>query len=49
MQTALRTLRQMGVLIEQDGCITPFAERQHLVGKAKFDEMERKYAHSSVA
>ena len=49
MQTALRTLRERGVLIEQDGCIAPFAERQRLVGKAKFDEMERKYAHSSVA
>jgi len=49
MQTALRTLRERGVLIEQDGCIAPFAERQRLVGKEKFDEMERKYAHSSVA
>jgi 2-methylisocitrate lyase-like PEP mutase family enzyme len=49
MQTALRTLRERGVLIEQDGCIAPFAERQRLVGKEEFDEMEREYAHSSVA
>lgn len=49
MQTALQTLRERGVLIEQDGCIAPFAERQRLVVKEKFDEMERMYARSSVA
>ena len=49
MQTALQTLRERGVLIEQDGCIAPFTERQRLVVKEKFDEMERRYARSSVA
>jgi 2-methylisocitrate lyase-like PEP mutase family enzyme len=47
MQTALRTLREKGVLDERDSCIASFAERQRLVGKEKFDEMERSYAHSS--
>jgi 2-methylisocitrate lyase-like PEP mutase family enzyme len=44
MRTALRTLREKGVLDERDSCIASFAERQRLVGKEKFDEMERKYA-----
>jgi 2-methylisocitrate lyase-like PEP mutase family enzyme len=47
MQTALRTLREKGVLDERDSCIASFAERQRLVGKEKFDEMERGYVHSS--
>jgi 2-methylisocitrate lyase-like PEP mutase family enzyme len=47
MRTALRTLREKGVLDERDSCIASFAERQRLVGKEKFDEMERSYAHSS--
>jgi 2-methylisocitrate lyase-like PEP mutase family enzyme len=47
MQTALQTLREKGVLDERDSCIASFAERQRLVGKEKFDEMERSYAHSS--
>jgi 2-methylisocitrate lyase-like PEP mutase family enzyme len=45
MRTALRTLREKGVLDERDSCIASFAERQRLVGKEKFDEMERNYAH----
>jgi 2-methylisocitrate lyase-like PEP mutase family enzyme len=48
MRTALRTLREKGVLNERDSCIASFAERQRLVGKEKFDEMERSYAHSSI-
>jgi 2-methylisocitrate lyase-like PEP mutase family enzyme len=48
MRTALRTLREKGVLDERDSCIAFFAERQRLVGKEKFDEMERSYAHSSI-
>ena len=48
MRTALRTLREKGVLDERDRCIASFAERQRLVGKEKFDEMERSYAHSSI-
>lgn len=47
MRTALRTLREKGVLDERDSCIASFAERQRLVGKEKFNEMERSYAHSS--
>jgi 2-methylisocitrate lyase-like PEP mutase family enzyme len=47
MRTALRTLREKSVLDERDSCIASFAERQRLVGKEKFDEMERSYAHSS--
>ena len=48
MRTALGTLREKGVLDERDSCIASFAERQRLVGKEKFDEMERSYAHSSI-
>jgi 2-methylisocitrate lyase-like PEP mutase family enzyme len=48
MRTALRTLREKGVLDERESCIASFAERQRLVGKEKFDEMERSYAHSSI-
>lgn len=42
MQTALRSLRQTGVLDE--GAVTSFAERQRLVDKATFDAMELRYA-----
>ena len=45
MQTALRTLRDKGVLEEGSGLIASFAERQRLVDKPRFDEMERRYAH----
>lgn len=48
MRTALRTLREKGVLDERDSCIASFAERQRLVGREKFDETERSYAHSSI-
>lgn len=46
MQAALRTLRDKGVLDEASGLIAPFAERQRLVDKPRFDEMERRYAHA---
>ena len=42
MQTALRSLRQTGVLDE--AAVTSFAERQRLVGKATFDAMELRYS-----
>jgi 2-methylisocitrate lyase-like PEP mutase family enzyme len=42
MQTALRSLRDQGVLNES--AVTSFAERQRLVGKPLFDELERRYA-----
>ncbi|KJC55701.1 carboxyvinyl-carboxyphosphonate phosphorylmutase [Bradyrhizobium sp. LTSPM299] len=48
MRTALRTLREKGVLDERDSCIASFAERQRLVGKEEFDEMARSYAHLSI-
>lgn len=41
MQTALRSLRQTGVLDE--AAVTSFAERQRLVDKATFDAMEARY------
>jgi 2-methylisocitrate lyase-like PEP mutase family enzyme len=46
MQTALRALRNKGVLEEGGGLIASFAERQRLVDKPRFDEMERRYAHA---
>jgi 2-methylisocitrate lyase-like PEP mutase family enzyme len=46
MQTALRVLRDKGVLDEGGGLIASFAERQRLVDKPRFDEMERRYAHA---
>jgi 2-methylisocitrate lyase-like PEP mutase family enzyme len=42
MQTALRSLRQAGVLDE--AAVTSFAERQRLVDKPTFDMMELRYA-----
>jgi 2-methylisocitrate lyase-like PEP mutase family enzyme len=42
MQTALRSLRQAGVLDE--AAVTSFAERQRLVDKATFDTMGLRYA-----
>jgi 2-methylisocitrate lyase-like PEP mutase family enzyme len=44
MQAALRTLRDDGTLGEASGLIATFAERQRLVDKPGFDEMERRYA-----
>lgn len=46
MQAALRALRDKGVLDEAGGLIAPFAERQRLVDKPRFDEMEQRYAHA---
>jgi 2-methylisocitrate lyase-like PEP mutase family enzyme len=44
MQAALRALHRNGTLGEASGLIATFAERQRLVGKPRFDEMERRYA-----
>jgi 2-methylisocitrate lyase-like PEP mutase family enzyme len=44
MQAALRTLQHNGTLGEASGLIATFAERQRLVDKPRFDEMERRYA-----
>ena len=42
MQTTLKALQKTGVLDES--MVTPFAERQRLVGQAAFDAMEVRYA-----
>jgi 2-methylisocitrate lyase-like PEP mutase family enzyme len=46
MQTALRALRERGSLDEASGLVATFVERQRLVNKPKFDEMERRYAYT---
>jgi hypothetical protein len=46
MQAVLRALRDKGVLDEGGGLVASFAERQRLVDKPRFDEMERRYAHA---
>ena len=46
MQTALRALRERGSLDEASGLVAAFVERQRLVNKPKFDEMERRYAYT---
>lgn len=43
MQQALATLKAHGLLSEQDA-VASFAERQRLVQKDRFDEMERRYS-----
>jgi 2-methylisocitrate lyase-like PEP mutase family enzyme len=43
MQQALTVLLQTGALSEHSGLVTPFAERQRLVGKPLWDERERRY------
>jgi 2-methylisocitrate lyase-like PEP mutase family enzyme len=45
MQTALRALHERGSLDEGSGLVATFIERQRLVDKPQFDEMERRYAH----
>jgi 2-methylisocitrate lyase-like PEP mutase family enzyme len=44
MQQALQTLQQDGRLDESSGLVATFAERQALVRKSAFDELERRYA-----
>jgi 2-methylisocitrate lyase-like PEP mutase family enzyme len=46
MQTALRSLRQAGVLDEK--AVASFADRQRLVDKDAFDAMERRYASGAA-
>ena len=43
MQQALTALKHDGALTEGRGLVTPFAERQRLVGKADWDAIERRY------
>ncbi|HKX39957.1 MAG TPA: isocitrate lyase/PEP mutase family protein [Burkholderiaceae bacterium] len=44
MQRVLRTLHDMGRVDEDPNLVAPFAERQRLVGKSQWDELERRYA-----
>ena len=44
MQQALQALQQDGRLDESSGLVATFAERQALVRKSAFDELERRYA-----
>ena len=43
MHNALTTLQSTGQLLETSGLVTPFAERQRLVGKPEWDALEKKY------
>ncbi len=43
MRQALEVLQQTGAVTEQSGRVTPFAERQRLVGKPLWDDLERRY------
>jgi len=44
MQQALQALQQDGRLDESSGLVASFAERQALVRKSAFDDLERRYA-----
>lgn len=44
MQRALGTLRQHGRLDEDASLVAPFSERQRLVNKPLYDELDREYA-----
>lgn len=43
MQQALTALRDTGQVLESSGLVTPFAERQRLVGKPQWDALEQRY------
>ncbi len=43
MQKALMVLRDERQVLESSGLVTPFAERQRLVGKPGWDALERRY------
>jgi len=47
MQRALGTLEQDGRLDETSGLVAPFEERQRLVDKPLYDELERRYAQAT--
>lgn len=44
MQRVLRELKEQGTIGDVAGLIAPFAERQRLVNKPYYDELERRYA-----
>lgn len=43
MQQALTVLRDEKQVLESSGLVTPFAERQRLVGKPEWDALEKRY------
>jgi hypothetical protein len=43
MQRALGSLKQNGRLEENSGLVAPFLERQRLVNKPLYDELEKRY------
>ena len=43
MHKALSTLRDDKQVLESSGLVTPFAERQRLVGKPEWDALEKRY------
>lgn len=43
MQKALTVLRDEKQVLESSGLVTPFAERQRLVGKPEWDALEKRY------
>ena len=43
MQQALTVLRDEKEVKESGGLVTPFAERQRLVGKPEWDALEKRY------
>jgi 2,3-dimethylmalate lyase len=45
-QRVLSQLRATGSLADLDGDLAPWAERQRLVDKPRFDELEERYRHS---
>ena len=48
MQKALTTLRDAKEVQESSGLVTPFAERQRLVGKPEWDALEKRYGQESA-
>lgn len=44
MQNALTVLRDEKALLESSGLVAPFAERQRLVGKNYWDDLEKRYS-----
>ena len=44
MQKALTVLRETQRIDEDPALVTPFAERQRLVGKPEWDALEKRYS-----
>ena len=49
MQNALTVLRDTKEVREDSGLVTPFAERQRLVGKPQWDALEQRYTGGTRA